>query len=444
MVKDTVYYDILGVEPTANDLELKKAYRKQAIKLHPDKNANDPNAAEKFQELGEAYGILKDPDTRAVYDEFGVEGMKEKAAAGEAAEFDPSEFFTMVFGGEAFKDWIGELSMLSEISKTAEVLEENDEETSKTDSTANEQTVATSNADGTVSTPSVSENKVNEPITSDTIKKAKKKKMTKEQREEVMKMYEESKIAKQKRVDELAKNLLSRIESYQSAVGNADALKQFTSKLRTEFEDLKIESFGIQLLHLIGKIYTDKAHATIRSTKTLGVSKIFSSVKNKTETIKNGYNILSTAMDAQQSAVEMLERQEQLAAAQAMGYEASQEELYEQAEMERIITGKFLATAWASTKFEVTDVLTKVCHKVLSDKSISKKEKVSRANAVLFIGKELLQVQRSPEEEEEARIFEEMMAEAKAKKSKKKRSKVSEKDIEEYMKRMDSSQEESS
>ncbi|RLV90292.1 Protein CAJ1 [Spathaspora sp. JA1] len=435
----------VGVNPTANDVELKKAYRKQAIKLHPDKNANDPKAAEKFQELGEAYGILQNPETRKIYDEFGVEGMKENAAAKEAADVDPAEFFTMIFGGEAFNDWIGELSMLSEISKTAEVLDEKEEEDKKdTTTVSTDQTVATTNnADCSVSSTAPAESQTE--LTSDAMKKARKKKMSKEQREEVLKLYEESKIAKQKRVDELAQKLLSRVESYQSASNNPEALKQFTSKLRTEFEDLKIESFGIQLLHLIGKIYTDKANATIRSNKTLGVSKIFSSVKNKTETIKNGFNILSTAMDAQQSVEGMLEQQEQLAAKKALGYEVSQEELYEQAEMERILTGKFLATAWASTKFEVTDILAKVCSKIFQDKEISKKEKLSRANAVLYIGKELSQVQRSPEEEEDARIFEEMMAEAQAKKSKKKKSrKLSEKELEEYMRRMASSPEDSS
>ena len=62
------YYQVLDVPETADEKELKKAFRKLAIKLHPDKNADDPQAKEKFQELNEAYEVLKDPHERAWYD----------------------------------------------------------------------------------------------------------------------------------------------------------------------------------------------------------------------------------------------------------------------------------------------------------------------------------------------------------------------------------------
>lgn len=64
-------YDIIGVPPTATQDEIKHAYRKKAMQLHPDRNQDDPNATEKFQQLSEAYEILKDPAKRERYDKFG-------------------------------------------------------------------------------------------------------------------------------------------------------------------------------------------------------------------------------------------------------------------------------------------------------------------------------------------------------------------------------------
>lgn len=70
------YYEILGVSKSANDSELKKAYRKLALKYHPDKNPGDKEAEEKFKEAAEAYEVLSDADKRARYDRFGHAGMK--------------------------------------------------------------------------------------------------------------------------------------------------------------------------------------------------------------------------------------------------------------------------------------------------------------------------------------------------------------------------------
>jgi hypothetical protein len=71
-VKDRAYYDLLQVSTNANDVQLKKAYRKMALKFHPDKNPDDPEAQAKFQELSSAYNCLSNEKTRANYDKNGI------------------------------------------------------------------------------------------------------------------------------------------------------------------------------------------------------------------------------------------------------------------------------------------------------------------------------------------------------------------------------------
>src|SRR4051812_47678381 len=65
------YYEVLSVSRTATEEEVKRSYRKLAVKFHPDKNPDDPHAEEQFKELGEAYDVLMDADKRAAYDRFG-------------------------------------------------------------------------------------------------------------------------------------------------------------------------------------------------------------------------------------------------------------------------------------------------------------------------------------------------------------------------------------
>jgi molecular chaperone DnaJ len=75
------YYEILGVSRTASDQELKSAYRKLAVRFHPDKNPNDAAAEEKFKEAAEAYSVLSDPEQRRRYDRFGHSGVSSSAGA---------------------------------------------------------------------------------------------------------------------------------------------------------------------------------------------------------------------------------------------------------------------------------------------------------------------------------------------------------------------------
>ena len=69
------YYEVLGVSRSADESELKSAYRKIALKFHPDRNPDDPEAEERFKEASEAYAVLSDPEKRRAYDRFGFEGV---------------------------------------------------------------------------------------------------------------------------------------------------------------------------------------------------------------------------------------------------------------------------------------------------------------------------------------------------------------------------------
>jgi len=92
----TEYYDILGLQKNASEQEIKKAYRKMAMKHHPDKNPDNPAAEEKFKELSEAYEVLSDSDKKQVYDKFGKEALQGNGGGG--PQVNPFDIFNNIFG----------------------------------------------------------------------------------------------------------------------------------------------------------------------------------------------------------------------------------------------------------------------------------------------------------------------------------------------------------
>ncbi|HVP56528.1 MAG TPA: molecular chaperone DnaJ, partial [bacterium] len=107
------YYEVLGLDRAATDEDIKKAYRKLALKYHPDRNPNDKNAEESFKEATEAYEVLRDPSRRARYDQFGPDGLRGTQFGFDFGTFDLGEAlraFMRDFGdplGGAFGDLFG-------------------------------------------------------------------------------------------------------------------------------------------------------------------------------------------------------------------------------------------------------------------------------------------------------------------------------------------------
>ena len=99
------YYEMLGVSKTASDDEIKRAYRKLAMKYHPDRNANKKESEERFKELNEAYAVLSDKEKRKQYDTFGKEGFHQRFSQEDIFRgFDFDDIFSSLFGGRARRE----------------------------------------------------------------------------------------------------------------------------------------------------------------------------------------------------------------------------------------------------------------------------------------------------------------------------------------------------
>jgi len=102
------YYEVLGVDKTASEAEIKSAFRKKAKEFHPDLNKDNPDAAEKFKEAQEAYSVLSDQNKKAMYDQYGHAGVHQGASSGgyggysggfSSQDFDFGDIFDTIFGG---------------------------------------------------------------------------------------------------------------------------------------------------------------------------------------------------------------------------------------------------------------------------------------------------------------------------------------------------------
>jgi curved DNA-binding protein CbpA len=400
-----------------------------------DKNPEDETAHARFQAIGEAYQVLSNKDLRAAYDKFGKEQAMPKAGFE-----DPAEFFSMIFGGDAFVDLIGELSLMKDLTHTMDVTMEQIEEEElaknadeklkihsekENEATAGSRTASTAfgapppshvyataaeetesptpphlpprpgERSSGASTPQrryLGQQAIMDRSEEDArmdaagltaeekeLRKKEKKKggLTKEQQEKLEAYERERRKAREERVDTLAKKLIDRISIWTETDKRPDVTKAFEEKTRLEVENLKMESFGIEILHAIGTTYLQKATSFLKSQKFLGISGFFSRLKDKGTNAKEIWTTISTAIDAQLTMEEMVKMEEK------GGQDWTDEK---KAEYERKVTGKILAAAWRGSKFEIQGVLRDVCDRVLNDKSVSLEKRVDRAHALVLSG----------------------------------------------------------
>ncbi|PVH13707.1 uncharacterized protein CXQ87_001823 [Candidozyma duobushaemuli] len=455
MVADTAYYDLLGLPPSATALDIKKAYRKAAIRLHPDKNPDDPTAAERFQEVGEAYQVLSDDRLREKYDKFG----KQESIPSEGFE-DPSEFFTMVFGGEAFKDWIGELSLLQEVEKSAELHGFADEEKEKEQA---KETDAISDINERTNKLYLEHEDSN--LTVEEREKKHKEEEEKRRKEELEKFEEECNVKRAEMRGELSKKLVDKLSLFTETDMADDVADSFRQKLKYEAESLKMESFGLQILHTLGSIYKTRSKIFLKKQTFLGsIGGLWWSVKEKGSVVRDTFKTVSTALEAQSTFEEFAKMQEdneyhakKEAEAAATTTEEQEkvrkekEELEEKlqslqeekekagtvtetskeekvpdkhtpeeiAEMQNYLVGKVLALAWAGSKLEIQGTAGGVCDNILYDEEVPLEKRVARAKALRIVGEVFSGMTRTELEDEEARMYEEIVAQASQKRKKK-------------------------
>ncbi len=363
---------------------------------------------------------------------------------------DPAEFFSMIFGGEAFVDLIGEISLMKDLTHTMDITTEQMEEEQlaanadeklkvhddKEEAGTNSATASTAPppppyaSDGTPEPPSVPSppsapsratphlpprragvatpeqgssgtssprrymgqqaimDKSEEEARMDAagltaeekeLRKKEKKKggLTKEQRDRLDAYEKERRKIRDDRVDTLAKKLIDRISVWTETDKGSDVTKAFEEKIKLEVENLKMESFGLEILHAIGTTYLQKATSFLKSQKFLGISGFFSRLKDKGTLAKETWNTISTAIDAQLTMEEMAKMEEK-------GGEDWTDE--KKAEYEKRVTGKILAAAWKGSKFEIQGVLRDVCDKILNDKTVRMEKRVERAHALVLSG----------------------------------------------------------
>lgn len=341
-VADREYYDLLEVSTSADAATIKKAYYKKARQCHPDKNPEDQEAAKKFQELGHAYQVLSNEQSRARYDKQG----KPAASADEMNEIDPYVFFAVMFGSEAVEPYIGEFW----IANTADSMMKDD----------------------------------GLPDDIET--------MTEEEQNRIMMerykaMKEKDELKQRKRQVKCAMNLRKRVQHYEKDP------EAFVLSCQEEADSIAKGAYGELYCLTIGFAMQVAAEEYLGFENSfLGLGGHMARTKRNAKAFGTNMSILGAGLKAVSAGSKTMAEAENL---QRMAEANEGEAIDMQAGMEEALDDSlpaFLELVWAINRSDIQSTLKVVCKKLFDDASVPKELRLKRAEAVRIMGREFQKI----------------------------------------------------
>ncbi|KAF4622129.1 hypothetical protein D9613_009098 [Agrocybe pediades] len=361
---ETGYYDILGVPVTATTDDIKKAYRRLAIKHHPDKNPDDPDAEARFKDIAIAYQTLSDDALRRKYNEFGP-----KESAPEGGYVDPEEVFGAIFGGERFVPIIGHISLARDMKTALQEAED---------------------AEGDEDEPPSSGQRLKDAKGRDILspeEKARKEEKEKIKAEKDKQKSAEKAAARAERVNKLVENMERKLSIFTESAtgpGDPDVTRSWKTICELEAEELKRESYGVELLQTIGFVYVSKAKHHLATNQTfLGVGGWLHNVQGK-------YHVFSETVSTLRAAIELKSVFDQIQAAEKAGNLSPEDKK----RLEEQAAEKGLQALFKGTKLEVESILREVCERILEDPTIDRQKSQLRAVALQLLGEAYMNVKK--------------------------------------------------
>ncbi|RKP35177.1 DNAJ-containing protein, partial [Dimargaris cristalligena] len=188
------------------------------------------------------------------------------------------------------------------------------------------------------------------------------------------------------RVSKLVENLKRKLCLYTETECDARALRAFQELMEVEANELKLESYGVELLHAIGYVYSYKARQFLQRTDLFGLRSFIHNVQDTGHRIGGTYSTIRSAVDLQRT-------YEELEAADQKGFTPEQKR-----ELEELAARKGLEAMWKGSKLDIENVLRDVCERTLNEKGIDKALAKKRAAALKVVGDTYQNVKPDPED----------------------------------------------